>query len=61
MKGHLRVNKDTKMELKILEGIDEERGCCECQSEECNQQKGGYIKLSARTAGPNMEEKSEFE
>jgi hypothetical protein len=40
------------MKLKVLERIDEERGCFEDQSEEYNQQKGGYIKLTARTAGP---------
>jgi len=52
LKGHLRANKNTKIELKVLERINEERGCCEGQSEECNQQKGCYIKLTARTTGP---------
>jgi hypothetical protein len=32
-----------------------ERGCCEGQNEECNQQNGGYIKLTGRTAGPKNE------
>jgi hypothetical protein len=43
--------KNTKIERKVLERINEERGCCEGQGEECNQQKGGYVKLTARTAG----------
>jgi hypothetical protein len=52
LKGHLRANKNIKTELKVLERKDKERGCCEGQSEECIQQKGGYTKLTARTAGP---------
>jgi hypothetical protein len=34
LKGHLRADKNTKIELKELERIDEERGCCEGQTVE---------------------------